>query len=230
MLHDVGKMLIDPAARERYERTRDHSDPEYREHVALGHKMITGAIAPSAAGVVLHHHQHFDGSGFPAADTRDGQARGLAGEDIHVLARIVCVANHFDRLRRPADGSVQPRVRVLRAMLGTRLAARFDPIVLATLPLVVPAYPPGSIVRLSSGERAVVTDWHTEAPCQPTVQLMCDADSNDQPIDANSAREGEKIDLREASGLRVVEHDGVDVSGENFRLIQRLPEPSKNAA
>lgn len=226
MLHDVGKTQIDPEVREHYERTRDDSDPRYREHVVLGHKMLSGAVPPAAVGVVLHHHQRFDGSGFSGAEIASGRQRGLAGDDIHIFARIACVANHFDRLRRTADGQVQPRVRVLRTMLGTNLAARFDPIVLATLPAVVPAYPPGSIVRLSNDVRAVVLDWHTEAPCQPTVAVLNDGENG--ILDLRPG--GRRIDLREEPGLRVIEHDGIDVSGDNFRLINPLPETSKNAA
>lgn len=226
MLHDIGKTMIDPEVRERYERTRDESDPQYREHVYIGQKMLSGAVAPSAVGVVLHHHQHFDGSGFPTSEGFDGRQRGMAGEDIHVLARIACVANHFDRLRRPANGTVQPRVRVLRTMLGTHLASHFDPIILATLPSVVPAYPPGSIVRLSNAARAMVIDWHKEAPCQPTVQVLGEGEASVLDLRPN----GRKIDLREEAHLRVVEHDGVDVSGDNFRLIQPCVEASKTAA
>jgi HD-GYP domain-containing protein (c-di-GMP phosphodiesterase class II) len=233
MLHDIGKMFIDPDVRDRYERDRRQDDPHYREHVTLGHKMLSGSIAPSAVGVVLHHHQHFDGSGFPTSVGLDGKPRGLAGDDIHVFARIACVANHFDRLRRPHRGALQPRVRVLRMMLGTSLASRFDPVILATLPSVVPAYPPGSIVKLSIGVRAVVVQWHTEAPCQPTVQVLdepvADA-SGTSPSLSQTQPTGRRIDLREEPTIRVVEHDGVDVSGENFRLVQAVPDGQKHAA
>src|SRR5207247_1230985 len=91
-----------------------------------------------------------------------------------VFARIVCLANHFDRLRQLGDGSVQPRVRVLKQMISTTLATRFDPVILGALPLVVPAFPPGSMVRLNTGDMAVVTNWHPEAPCQPVVQVISD--------------------------------------------------------
>ncbi len=235
MLHDVGKTQIDSAVRDRYERTRDQGDPHYREHVTIGHKMLSGAIASSAVGVVLHHHQHFDGSGFPTAAGLDGVQRGLAGESIHVFARIACVANHFDRLRRPFDGSIQPRVRVLRTMLGTNLASRFDPVILAMLPAVVPAYPPGSIVKLSNNLRTVVVEWHTEAPCQPTVQALDDSTTligDEAPAFDSAAAppSGRQIDLRQEPEIRVVEHDGIDVSGDNFRLIQSAAEGHKNAA
>jgi DNA gyrase subunit B len=45
-------------------------------------------------------------------------------------------------------------------------------VVLAALPLVVPAYPPGSLVTLSNGQMALVEGWSPHAPCQPVVRLV----------------------------------------------------------
>lgn len=226
MLHDIGMTALDQETRDRYEQTRNENDLQWRKHVAVGHKMISGSISPSAAGVVLHHHQHFDGSGFPTSLGADGRSRGLAGEEIHVFSRIVCVANHFDRLRHAANGIMQPRVRVLKAMLAGDMTSRFDPVILATLPLVVPAYPPGSVVTLSNSERAIVLDWHPQAPCQPTVQVMQSGDdqlvrADEQPV---------RYDLRERSNLLIIEHDSNDVRNDNFRLISGQDDGQKNAA
>ncbi len=226
MLHDIGMMALDPAVRRQCKQNRDESNPEWRKHVKLGHKMLSGNIAPAAAGVVLHHHQHFDGSGFPTTIGVDGRPRGLVGEDIHVFARIVCVANHFDRLRRPENGVELPRVRVMRQMLSDPLVSRFDPIVLAALPLVVPAFPPGTVATLNNGERVVVVQWHPEAPCQPTVQVLQDA-----PLAA--ARNGAapvRYDLRQRTDLLIVEHEGVDVRNDQFRLISSNASTSPAAA
>jgi HD-GYP domain-containing protein (c-di-GMP phosphodiesterase class II) len=213
MLHDIGLKLVEPEVRERYERTRDETDAAWRRHVLLGHHLVTGAIAPAAAGIVLHHHQHFDGSGFPTRLDEDGKRRGLIGDEIHVFARIVCVANNFDRLRRQPDGFIVPRVRVMRKMLCTSLARRFDPVVLAALPLVVPAYPPGTVVRLNTGEQAMVSEWHPESPCQPTVLV---GQHGEGPARfTNPVR----YDLRELPELLIIEQDGLDVSRDNFRML-----------
>jgi len=217
MLHDIGKLGLEPEVRERYERTRNEDDPEYQRHVSLGHKMVTGSVPPAAAGVVLLHHRYFNGTGFPAAYENAQNLDGLTGEEIHVFARIVSVANAFDRLRYLHDGSVTPRVRVLRSMLIQPLVGRFDPVVLGALMQVVPAYPPGSIVTLNSGARAIVLNWDHTKPCQPTVQLVSDY------IDPEHARRDAHgstlIDLRERPDLLIVEHEGVDVAHDNFKLI-----------
>jgi len=217
MVHDIGMGEVGEETRERYERFRDERDEEWRRHVTLGHRKASGLIPPAASGVVLHHHQHYDGSGFPEMIDADGRQRGLIGDEIHVFARIACVANHFDRLRRPAEGRVEPRVRVLRHMLMSELTRRFDPVVLAAVPLVVPAYPPGSMVTLNTGQRAMVYDWHPECPCQPTVQLIDDRRRR-------GVAEPVRYDLRDRNDLLIVEAEGSDISQDNFRLKTTLQE------
>jgi hypothetical protein len=215
MLHDIGKVGLAPKVRQRYEESRDDSDPAYQQHVAIGHKMITGAVPPAASGVVLLHHRYFDGTGFPESYETVANFGELTGEEIHVFARIVAVANTYDRLRYLGDGSMQPRVRVLRTMLTHPLVARFDPVVLHSLLQVVPAYPPGSVVKLNSGEHAIVMEWHHESPCQPSVQVVHGNDFRTRRSNVNAPL----FDLRERPELLIIEHDGIDVSHDNFKLI-----------
>lgn len=212
MLHDIGYLSIDDRARSRYLRTRDESNLDWQLHVSLGHKLVSGSIKPSAAGVILQHHQYADGSGFPREiEDEDGEPRGLRKHEIHVFARIACVANHFDRLHRLGDGTIQPRVRVLRDMMLGPWRSRFDPVVLAALPAVVPPFPPGSLVTLSDGDRAIVVDWDPSEPCRPTVQHVAgDESSGFHAVDES------RLDLREVRELTITEHDGHDVTKDHF--------------
>jgi len=61
--------------------------------------MVHGEVEPSAATVVLNHHQQYDGSGYSG----EGNA-ALDGQQIHVLARIVALTDQFDRTRHLIDG------------------------------------------------------------------------------------------------------------------------------
>lgn len=226
MLHDVGYLKLDPDVRRRYLESRDENDPEWQAHVHHGYQMVQGDVRPSAAGVILQHHQHYDGSGFPREIDENGERRGRRGDEIHVFARIACVANYFDRLSRGPEETNQPRVRVLREMLWGPLAQRFDPTVLRALVRAVPAYPPGAIVTLSNGERAVVVDWDARTPCRPVVQVMPDGDVTATPTEAV----GERYDLQSAVDLAVVEQDGVDVREDNFAMPPGASEQPEQAA
>jgi hypothetical protein len=217
MLHDVGLLRLPPELHRRCELGFDEDDARWREHVEIGHRLLSGAIDAAAAGIVLNHHQHFDGSGFPARANLAGTLQSQHGQAIHVFSRIVCVTDHFDRLRHGGDGPPVPRVRVLRQMLLSRVRRRFDPVVLGALLRVVPAYPPGSSVRLSTGHQAIVVGWDPASPCRPVVRRI------DLTVPhVGSEWRGEPIDLATQPQLTIVEHDGADVSGENFEVPAAL--------
>ena len=218
MLHDVGMTLLPEAVLDRYKATGDESDPAWREHTALGYRLVRGKVSATAASTVLHHHQHFNGTGFAGADFPI-----MRHKRIHIFARIVTVAEQFDRLRFPSDRPGQPTVWALGCMLNAPLFDRYDPQVLDALLAVVPPYAPGSVVTLSDGRFAVVIDHHPQRPCRPIVQLIpdpsCLEEVEDLPL-------GEMLDLAEQSpSVFVAQCDGFDVGDLNFERPKILPTP-----
>src|ERR1043165_2356230 len=131
MMHDVGMLRLDPEVVKAWNETQDESDPRFQRHVWLGHEMGREAGGPAASAVILHHHQKFDGSGFPRRQRLDGGEEPLAGSDIHIFARIVAAADLFDRLRYPPsagpDAPPVPIVRVLRRLQQAPYNAWLDP-------------------------------------------------------------------------------------------------------
>lgn len=222
MLHDVGMLRLDPETLARWYETHNEDDPEWRKHPQIGFEMVQGAVDSSAAAAVLHHHQRFDGTGFPKRPTSSGGESPIGGGDIHIFARIIAVADAFDRLRNPpaADGSPEskqppkPIVWALNQMLSSSQACRFDPMVFKALLAICPPYAPGSIVRLSNGSRGVVSEWFANDPCRPAVQKISDDD--DALAASNQDEESERFVLSERPGLTIVEAEGVDVSDDNF--------------
>ena len=102
LLHDVGKIgisqriLLKPGALTPEERAAIELHPrigfQLLEHVSALHP-----IGPA----VLHHHERFDGHGYPA---------GLSGEDIPLEARVICVADSFSAMTsdRPYRSALEP--------------------------------------------------------------------------------------------------------------------------
>lgn len=217
MLHDVGMTLLPEAVVEKYESTGDESDSAWREHTALGYRLIRGKVSATAASTVLHHHQHYDGTGFAGADFPV-----MRGKRIHIFPRIVTVADQFDRLRYPPDRPAQPTVWALRSMLEAPLFQRYDPKILDALLAVVPPYAPGSIVTLSDERTAVVIDHHPLRPCRPIVQLIPDVakiEGDDLPL-------GQILNLADQSPrLYIAQCEGFDVGDLNFERPAVLPQP-----
>lgn len=214
MLHDIGMTRLRASVIERWSEDHDYTDPEWRQHVDLGYEMIRGFVEPSAASAVLHHHQRFDGSGFPTR-MRNGEEIGLNGSQIHIFARILIAADLYDRLVHPAytigdsesTRKSRPPVYALNRMMREPYRSWLDPIVLQALITVCPAYAPGSQVRLNDARHCVVIDWDARDPCRPKLRELTHFEDEDL---------GEEIDLGEQTDLWVTECDGYKVEEFNF--------------
>ncbi len=209
MLHDVGIPQLDQSVRDCYDVIGDENDPAWQEHPSLGYDMVRGEIEPSAATVVLHHHQRRDGSGYAGA-----RWPAINGKRIHVFAQIAALADQFDRMCHPVNRPQQPAVCVLRTLLEEAIGETFEPQVLQALCLVTPPYPPGSVVRLTDDQWAVVVRHNGADPCHPIVQIV---PGPPESFGADDVAPGPELDLSRTAGeLHVAEHDGWDVTKLNF--------------
>jgi diguanylate cyclase (GGDEF)-like protein len=88
-LHDLGKLAI---PEEILQKPAELSTAEWlviRRHPQIGHRMLESLGIGPVADWVLHHHERWDGSGYPD---------GLSGEEIPVGSRIILVASAFDAM------------------------------------------------------------------------------------------------------------------------------------
>ena len=90
ILHDIGKIGISEAIL-CFSRDLTESEVcEVREHPCKGRNILAPISSLAAvAAVVYHHHEHWDGTGYPD---------GLQGQEIPLMARIVGVADAFDAM------------------------------------------------------------------------------------------------------------------------------------
>jgi len=98
LLHDVGKIgipdavLLKPSRLNREERVAMNAHPEKGRDILRD----VDALEPILP-VILHHHQWYNGSGYPRVEV-DGVERALVGEEIPLLARILHVADAFEAM------------------------------------------------------------------------------------------------------------------------------------
>ena len=91
LLHDVGKIGIPDAILHKAGRLTDEEFGVIQEHPGRGHEILRFIYSQhDEALVIRHHHEKWDGSGYPD---------GLAGEAIPLGARIAAVADVYDALR-----------------------------------------------------------------------------------------------------------------------------------
>jgi len=141
LLHDVGKIGIPDRILQKAGRLTEDEYAEIKRHPVLGVSILTPATElASALPVVKHHHERFDGKGYPD---------GLRGEDIPLIARIVSVADAFDSMirARPYGYGISRKaaLREIEENSGTQ----FDPRIVRALLEAV--YAPGDRQADSAG-------------------------------------------------------------------------------
>jgi diguanylate cyclase (GGDEF)-like protein len=121
-LHDLGKLAI---PEEILRKPGPLTDPErlvLQRHPEIGHRMLESLGVDPVAEWVLHHHERWDGTGYPER---------LCGEEIPLGARIIFVADAYDAMTsdRAYRGRLTPReaIEELERCSGTQ----FDPEIVA---------------------------------------------------------------------------------------------------
>ena len=122
LLHDIGKIGIRDEVLQKPGALSPEEYQHIQEHPLIGVKIVEGIdFFKDMIPVIRHHHEHFDGSGYPD---------GLAGEAIPLEARIIFVPDAFDAMStlRPHRGAM-PLEDVLME-LDKAKSKQFDPQVL----------------------------------------------------------------------------------------------------
>ncbi|MDJ0848993.1 MAG: response regulator [Myxococcota bacterium] len=115
-LHDLGKVGI-PTGLLDHEGPLSAAELELvQQHPALGERLLRPLeIAPGVMAAVRHHHEWWDGTGYPD---------GLAGDDIPLAARIIAIADTYDAMisDRPYRTALPPEAAAeeLRRFAGTQ--------------------------------------------------------------------------------------------------------------
>lgn len=202
LLHDLGKLGLNERLQGVHSCDDQAGSEEYRTHPRRGYRAVQDRVEATARSAILHHHQRFDGQGFPQLPPLPGRKEALPmeGRNIHVFARIVAVANVLDELMAAHQKQDRPIVAALAALQREPFQGMFDPVVLDATLRSVPPFPLGTRVGLSDGGDAVVTDLNAAAPCQPKVHRT-------RPTVAEQGDVYEEIDLT-APGTPCIVSDG----------------------
>lgn len=111
-----------------------------------------GVEDPIWLEAILQHHERIDGSGYP---------RGLSGDAVDKGARLLSICDVFSAMIKPRPYRTQGKARLAQSALReifTLRGSTLDPMYAALLVKVVGVIPPGSLVKLQSGEIAIARD------------------------------------------------------------------------
>jgi putative nucleotidyltransferase with HDIG domain len=147
LLHDVGNIAVPDAVLLKPTPLDELEYAAARQHSVAGHELVTAAGMPEIAKIVRHHHERFDGTGYPD---------GLAGTDIPLESRIIGVVEALEAMTG-ASSYKEERVCCFTALDVIERAAgtQFDPDVVAAL-----------------GDVIFAGDLEAELPALPVVALI----------------------------------------------------------
>jgi HD-GYP domain-containing protein (c-di-GMP phosphodiesterase class II) len=145
-----------------------------REHVRHGLEIIGPApgLSQETVEIVATHHERYDGSGYP---------NGLKASQIPIFGRIVGMVDAYDAMTsvRPYAGNRSPHdaVNELYQQRGKQFQAELVEQFIQNCGI----YPIGTLVELSNGTVAVITEVHSLKRLRPRVMLLLGPDKTPLP-------------------------------------------------
>jgi putative nucleotidyltransferase with HDIG domain len=167
MLHDIGKAMMPLNVLNKPGALTDDEFRIMKSHPQAGFELLRegGGASAAALEIALHHHEKFDGSGYP---------HGQSGEGISRLSRMGAVCDVYDAIssNRPYKRAWSPAESVRRMAAWN---GHFDTRILNSFIRSVGIYPVGALVKLQSEHLAVVLEQHDETLLTPKVRIFYSA-------------------------------------------------------
>jgi diguanylate cyclase (GGDEF)-like protein len=123
-LHDLGKLAIPEEILRKPAPLTDAERLVLERHPQIGYRMLESLGVTPVAEWVLHHHERWDGTGYPD---------GLHGEDIPLGARIILVADAFDAMTHDRIYQRKLSMDAALAELEDCSGTQFDPAAVAAI-------------------------------------------------------------------------------------------------
>lgn len=168
IMHDLGKVRVPKEILQKPGPLTGEEFALMKRHAEWGHEMLRAVadVSRLAALIPLQHHERYAGQGYPA---------GLKGKDIHDFAAICGLANVFDAITADRVYRRAAPVHEAYEYLAGSGNYLFDYRLLCAFLENIALYPTGTMVRLSTGEVAVVVETRRGMPRRPKVRVLCDA-------------------------------------------------------
>jgi HD-GYP domain-containing protein (c-di-GMP phosphodiesterase class II) len=217
LMHDVGKALMPPEVLGKPGKLTEDEWRIMRGHPERGHRLLadSGGAGAATMDVALHHHERFDGAGYP---------HRLAGDAITEFARMGAICDVYDAITsdRPYKAGWDPAEAIARM---ASWKGQFDPTLFNAFVQSLGIYPTGAVVRLASGRLAVVAEQNPGALLAPVVVAFFSTKSQmhipPQRIDLSRPHSHERIVAREPQAASQFRH--VDELWVAPEVLKRIP-------
>jgi HD-GYP domain-containing protein (c-di-GMP phosphodiesterase class II) len=204
----LGALLMDLGMSSLPEDIRNHAAPldptqweTMKSHVHKSIEMLAQCenVSSLTLTVIAQHHERQDGSGYP---------EGLKGDQVSAFARMAAIVDAYDAMtsNRPHKQSITPT----QALKGLKSIENLDQGLVDKFIQCVGVHPVGSLVQLSSGKLAIVSQPNKDDVLSPVVTSFYSigsADTKDRVPNDAIYKDIQRIDLRQCddeivSGVR----------------------------
>lgn len=175
LMHDIGKVRTPLDILNKPDKLTDEEFVIMKRHVVDGAEILrmTPDVPALAPVVAFEHHLRVDASGYPA---------GVSRSSLNIGTMLCSIADVYDAMRSQRHyQKAFPTDRIL-AVLKRNDGTQFDQHLVRRFVQLIGIYPAGNLVRLNTGEVAVVMNVYAPDPYRPHVRVLID-------------REGKRIDL-----------------------------------
>jgi putative nucleotidyltransferase with HDIG domain len=165
LMHDIGKVRTPKEILNKPDKLTDDEFVIMRRHVVDGAEILrrTPEMPILAPIVAFEHHLRLDGSGYPRTVKRDAMNLG---------SMLCAISDVYDAMRsQRAYQQAYPTDRIV-AVLKRNEGAQLDQDLVRRFVQLLGIYPPGNLVKLSTGEVAVVLRVHAPDPHRPRVRVL----------------------------------------------------------
>jgi putative nucleotidyltransferase with HDIG domain len=188
LLHDIGKVHTPAEILNKPEKLTDQEFEILRRHPVHGAQILrkTPEIPTLGPVVAFEHHLRLDGTGYPF---------GVSRPTLNLATMLCGIADVYDAMRsQRVYQQAFPTDRIL-AVLQRNDGKQFDQNLIRRFVQLVGIYPAGNLVRLDTGEVAVVLMAYAPDPYRPRVRVLFDAAGAKvvrmRELDLWEAKEGE---------------------------------------
>jgi putative nucleotidyltransferase with HDIG domain len=188
LMHDIGKVKTPAEILNKADKLTDGEFDILRRHTIDGAEILrrTPEIPALAPVVAFEHHLRLDGSGYPV---------GVSRTALNLATMLSGIADVYDAMRsQRVYQDASPTDRIL-AVLQRNDGKQFDQNLVRRFVQLVGIYPVGNLVRLNTGDVAVVLKTYAPDPYRPRVRVLIDRTGRrmEHPVELNlwEAREGE---------------------------------------
>jgi putative nucleotidyltransferase with HDIG domain len=164
LMHDIGKVQTPNEILNKPGKLTDDEYEVLKRHTVDGAEILrkTPEMPTLAPIVAFEHHLRADGTGYPAA----------ARPQLNLGTTLCGIADVYDAMRsRRVYQPASPTDRIL-TVLRTNDGGQFDQNLVRRFVQLVGIYPAGNMVRLDTGEIAVVLKAHAPDPYRPQVRIL----------------------------------------------------------